>query len=73
MKDLRTRFAEAPDFQSYLDSERVLFGQQDDLAASEGQVVLNLVALNRALGGGWPLSEADDEAVDDEDTSRTEP
>lgn len=61
------------DFQSYLDSERVLFGQQDDLAASEGQVVLNLVALNRALGGGWPLSEADDEAVDDEDTSRTEP
>ena len=43
------------DFQRYLDSERALFQQQDLLAASEGQVVRNLIALNKALGGGWSL------------------
>jgi NodT family efflux transporter outer membrane factor (OMF) lipoprotein len=43
------------DFQRYLDSERALFQQQDLLAASEGQVVRNLIALNKALGGGWVL------------------
>lgn len=41
------------DFQSYLDAQRSLFGQQDALAGSEGQVVQSLIALNRALGGGW--------------------
>ena len=41
------------DFQRYLDSERALFVEQDRLAASEGQVVRNLIALNKALGGGW--------------------
>ena len=41
------------DFQSFLDAQRSLFDQQDELASSEGQVVQNLVALNRALGGGW--------------------
>jgi len=43
------------DFQRYLDSERALFQQQDPLATSEGQVVRNLIALNKALGGGWVL------------------
>lgn len=41
------------DFQSYLDAQRSLFDQQDQLAQSVGQVVQNLVVLNRALGGGW--------------------
>lgn len=41
------------DFQSYLDAQRSLFSQQDQLASSQGQVVQNLVLLNRALGGGW--------------------
>lgn len=45
------------DFQRYLDSERALFQQQDLLAASEGQVVRNLVGLNKALGGGWVLED----------------
>jgi multidrug efflux system outer membrane protein len=45
------------DFQSYLDAQRVLFSQQDQLAASRGQVVTNLVFLNRALGGGWSLDD----------------
>jgi len=45
------------DFQRYLDSERALFQQQDLLAASEGQVVRNLIALNKALGGGWVIED----------------
>jgi NodT family efflux transporter outer membrane factor (OMF) lipoprotein len=43
------------DFQSYLDAQRSLLTQQDALAVSRGQVVQNLVALNRAVGGGWEL------------------
>jgi NodT family efflux transporter outer membrane factor (OMF) lipoprotein len=45
------------DFQNYLDSQRALFNQQDQLATSRGQVVKNLVFLNRAMGGGWSLEE----------------
>jgi multidrug efflux system outer membrane protein len=40
-------------FQNFLDTQRSLFNQQDELASSQGQVVLNLIALNKALGGGW--------------------
>ena len=43
------------DFQSFLDAQRSLLDQQDQLALSEGQVVQNLVALNLALGGGWDV------------------
>ena len=32
-------------FQNVLDTQRFLFQQQDELAASEGQVVLNLIPL----------------------------
>lgn len=45
-------------FQNYLDAQRSLFRQQDDLAQSAGQVVNNLITLNRALGGGWSPSAA---------------
>jgi multidrug efflux system outer membrane protein len=41
------------DFQNVLDTQRSLRSRQDDLAASEAQVVKNLIALYRALGGGW--------------------
>jgi multidrug efflux system outer membrane protein len=41
------------DFQNYLDAQRSLVGQQDQLAISEGAVVQQLIALNKALGGGW--------------------
>jgi NodT family efflux transporter outer membrane factor (OMF) lipoprotein len=41
------------DFQNVLDTERSLLLRQDDLAASEGLVIKNLVDLYRALGGGW--------------------
>jgi NodT family efflux transporter outer membrane factor (OMF) lipoprotein len=45
-------------FQNFLDSQRSLFRQQDELADSAGQVVNNLITLNRALGGGWSPSQA---------------
>jgi multidrug efflux system outer membrane protein len=41
------------DFQNVLDTQRSLLNRQDELAASEGLVIKNLVALYRALGGGW--------------------
>ncbi|MGD8440857.1 MAG: efflux transporter outer membrane subunit [Holophagae bacterium] len=41
------------DFQNVLDTQRSLRNQQDDLAASEGLVIKNLISLYRALGGGW--------------------
>lgn len=40
-------------FQNVLDVQRTLFLAQDAKAASEGQVVANLIRLYRALGGGW--------------------
>lgn len=46
-------------FQNLLDSQRSLFQQQDELAESAGQVRNNLIALNRALGGGWSPSQAE--------------
>jgi len=56
---VRTQYtAGLTDFQSLLDAQRSLFRQQDASAQSEGQVVQNLITLNRALGGGWPASQA---------------
>ena len=46
-------------FQNFLDSQRSLFRQQDELADSSGQVRNNLITLNRALGGGWSPSQAE--------------
>ncbi len=41
------------DFQNVLDTQRTLLLREDELAASEGLVIQNLVGLYRALGGGW--------------------
>ena len=41
------------DFLSVLDAERDLFTSQDQLVQSERNVSSNLVALYKALGGGW--------------------
>jgi len=49
------------DFQNVLDSERSLFNRQDELAESEGDVVKNLIALYKALGGGWAVDENEPE------------
>ena len=41
------------DFQRVLDSQRVLFSQQDQLVSSQGNLTQNLIALYKAMGGGW--------------------
>jgi len=32
-----------------------LFNQQDALVVSQANVVLNLIRIYKALGGGWPI------------------
>jgi multidrug efflux system outer membrane protein len=55
---VRTQYIEGlTDFQAYLDAQRVLFNQQDQLAATRGNVFVSVVVLNRAMGGGWSLEE----------------
>ena len=43
------------DFLSVLDAQRSLFAAEDGLAQSERTVAMDLVALYKALGGGWAL------------------
>jgi NodT family efflux transporter outer membrane factor (OMF) lipoprotein len=45
------------DYQRVLDSQRVLANAQDVWAATRGDTILNLVALYKALGGGWQIRE----------------
>lgn len=55
---VRTQYVSGlTNFQNVLDSERSLTNQQDRLAASEGLVIVNLITLYRALGGGWRPDE----------------
>lgn len=42
-------------FQNVQDTERRLFQQQDELAASDGLVTRNLIRIYKALGGGWEI------------------
>jgi outer membrane protein, multidrug efflux system len=41
------------DFLNGLDSQRLLFSSQSDLAQSEATAPTNVVTLYKALGGGW--------------------
>jgi len=41
------------DFQRVLDSQRSLFLQQDTLVTTQGGVMQSLVAIYKAMGGGW--------------------
>ncbi|MEO6677847.1 MAG: TolC family protein, partial [Pseudomonas sp.] len=41
------------DFQRVLDAQRVLLEQQDNYLVSRANAVSNLIALYKALGGGW--------------------
>jgi len=54
------------DFLSVLQAQFNLFTSQDALAQSEGSIALDLVALYKALGGGWepvPPAPPNDDAV----------
>jgi outer membrane protein, multidrug efflux system len=44
-------------FIDVLDAQRALYGAQAELARSQAQVTLELVALYKALGGGWESKE----------------
>lgn len=46
------------DFQRVLDTQRSLFSQQERLVASRGSVSLNLIALYKAMGGGWQMAHS---------------
>jgi NodT family efflux transporter outer membrane factor (OMF) lipoprotein len=48
------------DYQRVLDTQRFLTEQQDDLVFTAGSVGLNLVAMYRALGGGWEIRGEND-------------
>ncbi len=52
---------ELTDFQNVLDMQRTLFLQQDKLALSQGQIILNFISLYKSLGGDWSYepSESD--------------
>jgi outer membrane protein TolC len=41
------------DFLSVLDAQRELYANEDQLVQSQTSVTTNLIALYRALGGGW--------------------
>ncbi len=41
------------EFQNVLDTEQLLFEQEDQLAESRGRVARNLVRVYKSLGGGW--------------------
>jgi outer membrane protein, multidrug efflux system len=45
-------------FQNVLDTQRTLFGQQDKLAASQGEVLKSLVRIYKGFGGGWQIDAA---------------
>ena len=45
----------ATDFIAVFLFESILTDQQDQLALANGNIVLNLIALYRALGGGWEM------------------
>ena len=50
----------AVDFQRVIDSERALVSQQDQWTRARGDISLNLIAMYKALGGGWELREGHD-------------
>jgi NodT family efflux transporter outer membrane factor (OMF) lipoprotein len=45
----------AADFTRVLDAQRALLSSQDQLVRTQGAVVTNLIALYKALGGGWQV------------------
>jgi NodT family efflux transporter outer membrane factor (OMF) lipoprotein len=46
-------------YQRVLDTQRFLVRQEDQLASTQGDVALNLVATYKALGGGWETEQSE--------------
>ncbi len=53
------------DYQRVIDSQRFLSQQQDTLVPASGDVDLNLVAMYKALGGGWQIREGNPMVTDE--------
>jgi NodT family efflux transporter outer membrane factor (OMF) lipoprotein len=49
-------------FLDVVDAERSLYETQDQLVQSDRTVAVDLIALNKALGGGWEVAPASDAA-----------
>lgn len=49
----------AVDYQRVLDTQRALLDSQNRLAGTRSSAVTNLIALYKALGGGWELRQGD--------------
>jgi NodT family efflux transporter outer membrane factor (OMF) lipoprotein len=45
------------DYQRMLDTQQALLAQQDLLSATQGDIATNLIAMYRALGGGWQIRQ----------------
>jgi len=48
------------DYQRVLDTQESLLQQEDQLTASKGDIATNLIAMYRALGGGWEIRAGND-------------
>lgn len=46
-------------YQRVLDTQRFLVRQEDQLASTQGDVALNLIATYKALGGGWETAQSE--------------
>jgi outer membrane protein, multidrug efflux system len=57
------------DFQRVLDSQRTLFSEEDALATTRGSLSQNLIAIYKAMGGGWQAARS--RPVLDDETQET--
>ncbi len=48
------------DYQRVLDTQQALVAQQDLKTARQGEIATNLIAMYRALGGGWQIRRGND-------------
>lgn len=51
------------DFNDVLESQRSLLSFQDQLAQSNGNIIMNLIRLYKALGGGWKSIHIDNKEI----------
>jgi len=47
-------------YQRVLDTQETLLRQEDQLTASKGDIATNLIAMYRALGGGWEIRQGNE-------------
>jgi multidrug efflux system outer membrane protein len=53
------------DFQRVLDSQRTLFSQQERLVNAQGSVTQSLIAVYKAVGGGWQAARSQPVVLDE--------